>query len=143
MLRELLIKMRLRLPEQDVKRMFDLMDVNHDHTLDLRELLAGFEMLFHRFVPNQISDAVGLSYAQQLYATLVVVGCLMALFSFIGFAFTAFVVRENGHLLVWHRSASARAVWVNITLKDTGPCTVPLCIHRSICFVKQFEYLTI
>lgn len=86
------MKMRLRLPEQDVKRMFDLMDVNHDHTLNLRELLAGFEMLFQRFVPNQIIDAVGLSYIQQLYITAAVVGCLLALFSFIGFAFTAFMV---------------------------------------------------
>lgn len=92
MLRELLIKMRLRLPEQDVKRMFDLMDVNHDHTLDLRELLAGFELLFQRFVPNHIVDCVGLSYIQQLYVTAAVVGCLAALFCFIGFAFSSFVV---------------------------------------------------
>lgn len=86
------MKMRLRLPEQDIKRMFDLMDVNHDHTLDLRELLAGFELLFQRFVPHQIIDAVGLSYAQQLTVTASVIGCLLALFCFIGFAFSAFVV---------------------------------------------------
>lgn len=94
MLRELLLKMRLRLPEQDVKRMFDLMDVNNDHTLDLRELLAGFAMLFQRFVPTQIVDAVGLSHLQQLYVMAAVVGCLLALFCFIGFAFSAFVVSE-------------------------------------------------
>ncbi|KAF8822497.1 EF hand domain-containing protein [Cardiosporidium cionae] len=45
MLREVIQKMRINMPDKDVKRMFDLMDLNHDLTLSLTELLGGFGSL--------------------------------------------------------------------------------------------------
>eukprot|EP00923_Selenidium_pygospionis_P058363 GHVN01102440.1.p1 GENE.GHVN01102440.1~~GHVN01102440.1.p1 ORF type:complete len:1420 (-),score=275.88 GHVN01102440.1:660-4499(-) len=96
MLREVILKMRLVLPDDDVKRMFDLMDLNLDKSLSLKELLGGFEVLFRRFVPALVLENVGLSYQRQvLIITCTVVG-LMAFFSFIGLAFSSFTSLRSG-----------------------------------------------
>eukprot|EP00920_Eleutheroschizon_duboscqi_P018183 GHVT01043417.1.p1 GENE.GHVT01043417.1~~GHVT01043417.1.p1 ORF type:complete len:149 (-),score=35.70 GHVT01043417.1:1551-1997(-) len=43
-LKGVVTKMKLKVPDQDVKRIFDLMDVNQDLTLSLAELIGGFEV---------------------------------------------------------------------------------------------------
>eukprot|EP00923_Selenidium_pygospionis_P051758 GHVN01089714.1.p1 GENE.GHVN01089714.1~~GHVN01089714.1.p1 ORF type:complete len:2181 (+),score=425.58 GHVN01089714.1:632-6544(+) len=90
MLRETIERMKLRLPEQDIKRMFDLMDLNHDKSLSLSELLGGFEVLFRRFTPQIVLNGVGLSYEWQCVVVLGAVVGLLFFFAFIALAFSSF-----------------------------------------------------
>ena len=84
--------MRIRMPEQDIKRMFDLMDINHDLSLSLGELLSGFEVLFGRFMPMLVLHEVGLSLDRMLLVLLLTTLALLAFFGFLGLAFTSFEV---------------------------------------------------
>ena len=92
MLRDVIQNMRIRMPEQDIKRMFDLMDINHDLSLSLGELLSGFEVLFGRFMPMLVLHEVGLSLDRMLLVLLLTTLALLAFFGFLGLAFTSFEV---------------------------------------------------
>ncbi|KAF8821115.1 EF hand domain-containing protein [Cardiosporidium cionae] len=96
MLREVIQKMRINMPDKDVKRMFDLMDLNHDLTLSLSELLGGFGVLFGRCMPQLVLEQVGLSYERMLLILAGVLVGLIAFFSFLGLAFSSFESLKSG-----------------------------------------------
>eukprot|EP01054_Gregarina_sp_Poly1_P003974 Gregarina_sp_Poly_1__3973@NODE_219_length_11255_cov_26_662853_g193_i0_p1_GENE_NODE_219_length_11255_cov_26_662853_g193_i0NODE_219_length_11255_cov_26_662853_g193_i0_p1_ORF_typecomplete_len2337_score354_95EFhand_7/PF13499_6/37EFhand_7/PF13499_6/3_4e03EFhand_7/PF13499_6/0_018EFhand_8/PF13833_6/3_4e03EFhand_8/PF13833_6/1_3e04EFhand_8/PF13833_6/0_009EFhand_1/PF00036_32/4_7e02EFhand_1/PF00036_32/0_087EFhand_6/PF13405_6/4_2e03EFhand_6/PF13405_6/2_8e02EFhand_6/PF13405_6/3SPARC_Ca_bdg/PF10591_9/0_35NESP len=90
MLEEAISKMRLTVPPGMVRQMFALMDVNHDKSLDLSELLRGFEVLFSNFIPPLIIEAVAVSTSDKLKAIFTVVGALILFFLFVALAFSSF-----------------------------------------------------
>eukprot|EP00923_Selenidium_pygospionis_P018417 GHVN01032219.1.p1 GENE.GHVN01032219.1~~GHVN01032219.1.p1 ORF type:complete len:1065 (+),score=211.42 GHVN01032219.1:276-3197(+) len=96
MLRETVTKMRLEMPSRDVKRMFDMMDVNNDKTLSMLEMLSGFELLFNEFLPDYVCDAVGLSLGRQLGIIVAACAGLLAFFAFLGLAFSSFQGMKSG-----------------------------------------------
>lgn len=95
MLRDVIHKMRIQMPEQDIKRMFDLMDINHDLSLSLSELLSGFEVLFGRFMPLLVLQEVGLSLDRMLLVLCLTTLGLLAFFGFLGLAFSSFEVHPH------------------------------------------------
>lgn len=92
MLKEIVDKMRLNLPDSRIRVMFNLMDVNHDKSLDLSELLGGFELLFGKLIPDLLFEAVGVSSQHQLIVIMISLLGLVVFFLFIGLAFSSFVV---------------------------------------------------
>ncbi|KAL8450966.1 hypothetical protein Emag_002968 [Eimeria magna] len=96
MLRDVIQKMRIQMPEQDIKRMFDLMDINHDLNLSLGELLSGFEILFGRFMPLLVLQEVGLSLDRMLLVLCLTTIGLLAFFGFLGLAFSSFESLKSG-----------------------------------------------
>eukprot|EP01053_Blabericola_migrator_P003818 Blabericola_migrator_1__3817@NODE_214_length_11335_cov_18_891374_g182_i0_p1_GENE_NODE_214_length_11335_cov_18_891374_g182_i0NODE_214_length_11335_cov_18_891374_g182_i0_p1_ORF_typecomplete_len1706_score386_81EFhand_7/PF13499_6/25EFhand_7/PF13499_6/0_055EFhand_7/PF13499_6/0_02EFhand_8/PF13833_6/8_5e02EFhand_8/PF13833_6/0_0031SPARC_Ca_bdg/PF10591_9/6e03SPARC_Ca_bdg/PF10591_9/1_8e04SPARC_Ca_bdg/PF10591_9/0_17EFhand_1/PF00036_32/0_12GGACT/PF06094_12/0_21EFhand_6/PF13405_6/2_9e02EFhand_6/PF13405_6/3_7 len=90
MLEEAVSKMRLTVPPGMVRHMFALMDVNHDKSLDLSELLRGFEVLFSNFIPPLIIEAVGVSTTDKLKMIFLVVGALVLSFIFMALAYSSF-----------------------------------------------------
>ncbi|CDJ45704.1 EF hand domain-containing protein, putative [Eimeria brunetti] len=96
MLREAMQRMRVKVPEQAVKRMFDLMDINHDLSLSLSELLSGFEVLFGRFMPLLVLQEVGLSIDRMLMVLFLTTVALLAFFGFLGLAFASFESLKSG-----------------------------------------------
>lgn len=96
MLKEIVDKMRLNLPDSRIRTMFNLMDVNHDKSLDLSELLGGFELLFGKLIPDLVFDAVGVSSRHQLTVITTSLIGLIIFFMFIGLAFSSFVVMSIG-----------------------------------------------
>lgn len=94
MLKEIVDKMRLNLPDSRIRTMFNLMDVNHDKSLDLHELLGGFELLFGKLIPDLVFEAVGVSTQHQLKVITTSLLGLVVFFMFIGLAFSSFVVRS-------------------------------------------------
>ncbi|CDJ37889.1 EF hand domain-containing protein, putative [Eimeria tenella] len=96
MLRDVIHKMRIQMPEQDIKRMFDLMDINHDLSLSLSELLSGFEVLFGRFMPLLVLQEVGLSLDRMLLVLCLTTLGLLAFFGFLGLAFSSFESLKSG-----------------------------------------------
>ncbi|XP_026190324.1 LOW QUALITY PROTEIN: uncharacterized protein LOC113146614 [Cyclospora cayetanensis] len=96
MLRDVIQKMRIQMPEQDIKRMFDLMDINHDLNLSLGELLSGFEVLFGRFMPLLVLQEVGLSLDRMLLVLCLTTVGLLAFFGFLGLAFSSFESLKSG-----------------------------------------------
>ncbi|PHJ22833.1 ef hand domain-containing protein [Cystoisospora suis] len=96
MLRDVIQKMRVLMPEQDIKRMFDLMDINQDLTLSLGELLSGFEVLFGRLMPVLVLKQVGLSNERMLTILCCTTLGLLAFFGFLGLAFSSFEGLKSG-----------------------------------------------
>ncbi|KFG58426.1 EF hand domain-containing protein [Toxoplasma gondii RUB] len=96
MLRDVIQKMRVLMPEQDIKRMFDLMDINQDLTLSLGELLSGFEVLFGRLMPALVLKQVGLSNERMLLILSCTTLGLLAFFGFLGLAFSSFESLKSG-----------------------------------------------
>ncbi|KAH8740484.1 hypothetical protein FG386_000247, partial [Cryptosporidium ryanae] len=92
---ELLNNMRIQLPVRDVKRMFDLMDLNQDKSLDLQELLDGFEVLFGLFLPKLVHVHVGLSYERQSIIIVAVSTALLLFCAFVGIAIKTFEGMRN------------------------------------------------
>lgn len=97
MLKEIVDKMRLNLPDSRIRTMFNLMDVNHDKSLDLAELLGGFELLFGKLIPDLLVEAVGVSTHHQIVVITTSLLGLIVFFMFIGLAFSSFVVRRYGN----------------------------------------------
>lgn len=91
-LEESISKMRLKVPRGMIRQMFALMDINQDKTLDLSELLTGFEVLFSNFIPPLIIQAVGVGTDDKMRAIFRAIGVLLALFLFIGLSHAAFAV---------------------------------------------------
>lgn len=106
MLRDVIQKMRIQMPEQDIKRMFDLMDINHDLNLSLGELLSGFEVLFGRFMPIVVLEEVGLSVERMFLILCLATLGLLAFFGFLGLAFSSFEVRRSANCSVALRATS-------------------------------------
>lgn len=102
MLRDLVSKMRLEFPVKDVKRMFDMMDLDNDKTLSLLELLGGFEVLFGKFLPEYICEALGVTVGRQVLIIFIAVVGLLTFFAFLALAFSSFMVRIQ-RLLHWTR----------------------------------------
>lgn len=101
MLKKIIERMQLNMAPHFVRQMFNLMDVNHDGSLDLGELIGGFQVLFNRLLPLQVISAVKLSQENQLAAICTVLCALLVFFGFIGIAFSSFVVSQrNRHLSV-------------------------------------------
>ncbi|PFH34767.1 EF hand domain-containing protein [Besnoitia besnoiti] len=96
MLRDVIQKMRVVMPDQDIKRMFDLMDINQDLTLSLGELLSGFEVLFGRLMPALVLKQVGLSNERMLIILCCATLGLLAFFGFLGLAFSSFESLKSG-----------------------------------------------
>lgn len=92
---ELLNNMRIQLPVREVKRMFDLMDLNQDKSLDLQELLDGFEVLFGLFLPQLVHDHVGLSYERQGLIIMATSASLLLFCIFVGIAIKTFEGMRN------------------------------------------------
>ncbi|KAJ1604368.1 transmembrane domain-containing protein, partial [Cryptosporidium canis] len=92
---ELLNNMRIQLPVREVKRMFDLMDLNQDKSLDLQELLDGFEVLFGLFLPQLVHDHVGLSYERQGLIIMATSASLLLFCVFVGIAIKTFEGMRN------------------------------------------------
>lgn len=92
MLKEIVDKMRLNLPASRIRTMFNLMDINNDKSLDLSELLGGFELLFGKLIPDLLFEAVGVSTENQLTVITTSLLALIVFFMFIGLAFSSFVV---------------------------------------------------
>ncbi|KAH7646900.1 hypothetical protein FG379_002591, partial [Cryptosporidium bovis] len=92
---ELLNNMRIQLPVRDVKRMFDLMDLNQDKSLDLQELLDGFEVLFGLFLPKLVHVHVGLSYERQSIIIIATSTALLLFCAFVGIAIKTFEGMRN------------------------------------------------
>ncbi|KAH8583638.1 EF hand family [Cryptosporidium sp. chipmunk genotype I] len=92
---ELLSNMRIQLPVREVKRMFDLMDLNQDKSLDLQELLDGFEVLFGLFLPQLVHDHVGLSYERQGLIIMATSASLLLFCIFVGIAIKTFEGMRN------------------------------------------------
>ncbi|EEA08137.1 EF hand family protein [Cryptosporidium muris RN66] len=95
MLCDLLNNMRIQLPVREVKRMFDLMDLNQDKSLDLQELLDGFEVLFGKFLPQLVHEHVGLSYERQGIIMMAASTCLLLFCAFVGIAIKTFEGMRN------------------------------------------------
>lgn len=134
MLKEIVDKMKLTLPDARIRKMFNLMDVNHDKSLDLAELLDGFEVLFGKLIPDLIFEAVGVSSKDQLKTVVTSLLGLMLFFIFIGLAFSSLVVSTTsilsaskivsihslaGHVLQCQHShavvaCSSRSSWTSI-----------------------------
>lgn len=109
MLRAIIEKMELNMPPRSVRQMFNLMDINHDGSLDLGELIGAFEVLFNRFLPHQVISAVKMAEEDQLLSVLLMVVSLVVFFGFIGIAFSSFVVSrcdvtENVNQLIGRRT---------------------------------------
>eukprot|EP01053_Blabericola_migrator_P010319 Blabericola_migrator_1__10318@NODE_57_length_15939_cov_84_297253_g52_i0_p1_GENE_NODE_57_length_15939_cov_84_297253_g52_i0NODE_57_length_15939_cov_84_297253_g52_i0_p1_ORF_typecomplete_len2596_score525_29EFhand_7/PF13499_6/0_0046EFhand_7/PF13499_6/0_029EFhand_8/PF13833_6/0_12EFhand_8/PF13833_6/8_4e03EFhand_8/PF13833_6/9_1e03EFhand_8/PF13833_6/0_0031EFhand_1/PF00036_32/0_011EFhand_1/PF00036_32/0_25EFhand_6/PF13405_6/0_0034EFhand_6/PF13405_6/16SPARC_Ca_bdg/PF10591_9/0_49SPARC_Ca_bdg/PF10591_9/1_8EFh len=96
MLKDLVANMRLSLPDRDIKRMFDMMDINHDHSLDLIELLSGFEILLSKLLPSSLLIEVGLSTQGLLRQIALTAGSLLIFFLFTALSFTSFVAVSTG-----------------------------------------------
>eukprot|EP01054_Gregarina_sp_Poly1_P002448 Gregarina_sp_Poly_1__2447@NODE_165_length_12211_cov_32_860425_g147_i0_p1_GENE_NODE_165_length_12211_cov_32_860425_g147_i0NODE_165_length_12211_cov_32_860425_g147_i0_p1_ORF_typecomplete_len2244_score275_43EFhand_8/PF13833_6/40EFhand_8/PF13833_6/8_2e03EFhand_8/PF13833_6/0_0052EFhand_7/PF13499_6/1_2e02EFhand_7/PF13499_6/0_54EFhand_1/PF00036_32/16EFhand_1/PF00036_32/0_51EFhand_10/PF14788_6/4_6e02EFhand_10/PF14788_6/1_6e03EFhand_10/PF14788_6/0_41SPARC_Ca_bdg/PF10591_9/7_2e02SPARC_Ca_bdg/PF10591_9/1_3 len=90
MLRSIVDQMRLRLPERDVKRMFDLMDTNQNRYLELGEILFGFEMLCRVFIPDHIISLLSYDPYSQLRTFLLTLSICLIIFAFLGFTVNAF-----------------------------------------------------
>eukprot|EP01054_Gregarina_sp_Poly1_P000474 Gregarina_sp_Poly_1__473@NODE_1113_length_5043_cov_61_305667_g772_i0_p1_GENE_NODE_1113_length_5043_cov_61_305667_g772_i0NODE_1113_length_5043_cov_61_305667_g772_i0_p1_ORF_typecomplete_len1321_score203_20EFhand_8/PF13833_6/0_018EFhand_10/PF14788_6/98EFhand_10/PF14788_6/1_8EFhand_7/PF13499_6/4_7e03EFhand_7/PF13499_6/0_88_NODE_1113_length_5043_cov_61_305667_g772_i09084870 len=90
MLRSIVDQMRLRLPERDVKRMFDLMDINQNRYLELGEILFGFEMLCKVFIPEHIISLLKYDPYSQLRAFLITLSLCLIVFAFLGFTVNSF-----------------------------------------------------
>eukprot|EP00917_Polyrhabdina_sp_WS-2016_P030596 GHVP01065300.1.p1 GENE.GHVP01065300.1~~GHVP01065300.1.p1 ORF type:complete len:2045 (-),score=339.72 GHVP01065300.1:1330-6975(-) len=83
-------KMRLNLPSRDIKRIFNLLDVNNDKVLEAAELLDGFEVLFEMFLPEYVMEEVGLSVGREMRTILVSTFFLLVFFAFLGLGFNSF-----------------------------------------------------
>eukprot|EP01056_Protomagalhaensia_sp_Gyna25_P000550 Protomagalhaensia_sp_Gyna_25__549@NODE_1259_length_2013_cov_52_318642_g737_i3_p1_GENE_NODE_1259_length_2013_cov_52_318642_g737_i3NODE_1259_length_2013_cov_52_318642_g737_i3_p1_ORF_typecomplete_len240_score35_57EFhand_8/PF13833_6/6e02EFhand_8/PF13833_6/6_5e05EFhand_7/PF13499_6/0_00014EFhand_10/PF14788_6/4_8e02EFhand_10/PF14788_6/1_1e03EFhand_10/PF14788_6/0_0031SPARC_Ca_bdg/PF10591_9/0_022EFhand_5/PF13202_6/0_12EFhand_4/PF12763_7/6_2e03EFhand_4/PF12763_7/0_22_NODE_1259_length_2013_cov_52_318642_g7 len=91
-LEQVIQNMRVNLPKSSVRRMFSLMDSNHDMSLDMDELVGGFSILFSHFIPGLIVDSLGCSVGRQIKMVLMMLVYSLIFFIFIAFSFSAFVV---------------------------------------------------
>eukprot|EP01069_Polyplicarium_translucidae_P000033 Polyplicarium_translucidae@DN1014_c0_g1_i1.p1 len=96
MLKDVIAKMKLDFPPDNVKRMFDMMDLNHDKSLSLLELLDGFEVLVGMFLPRYICEAVGITSSSRTGYIIVVTLGLIAFFAFLIFAFATYTGVRSG-----------------------------------------------
>lgn len=92
MLKTIVERMQLKIPPTVLRQMFNIIDVNHDGTLDLRELINGFQILFTKLLPLQVIRAVHVTEENQLVAILFTILTLLTFFGFVGIAFSSFVV---------------------------------------------------
>eukprot|EP01056_Protomagalhaensia_sp_Gyna25_P006059 Protomagalhaensia_sp_Gyna_25__6058@NODE_963_length_2349_cov_52_652381_g737_i2_p1_GENE_NODE_963_length_2349_cov_52_652381_g737_i2NODE_963_length_2349_cov_52_652381_g737_i2_p1_ORF_typecomplete_len448_score62_02EFhand_8/PF13833_6/1_4e03EFhand_8/PF13833_6/0_00016EFhand_7/PF13499_6/0_00044EFhand_10/PF14788_6/1e03EFhand_10/PF14788_6/2_3e03EFhand_10/PF14788_6/0_0078SPARC_Ca_bdg/PF10591_9/0_054SPARC_Ca_bdg/PF10591_9/8_5e03CAGE1/PF15066_6/0_084LpoB/PF13036_6/73LpoB/PF13036_6/9EFhand_5/PF13202_6/0_27_NODE len=90
-LEQVIQNMRVNLPKSSVRRMFSLMDSNHDMSLDMDELVGGFSILFSHFIPGLIVDSLGCSVGRQIKMVLMMLVYSLIFFIFIAFSFSAFV----------------------------------------------------
>eukprot|EP00915_Cephaloidophora_sp_WS-2016_P008634 GHVH01012035.1.p1 GENE.GHVH01012035.1~~GHVH01012035.1.p1 ORF type:complete len:4588 (+),score=644.10 GHVH01012035.1:162-13925(+) len=60
-LRSLIHDMQMDMNDSDIKRLFDQLDLNKDGTLDMTELLGGFEQLIEDNLPAKIIHQIGLT----------------------------------------------------------------------------------
>eukprot|EP00918_Siedleckia_nematoides_P044181 GHVU01096542.1.p1 GENE.GHVU01096542.1~~GHVU01096542.1.p1 ORF type:complete len:340 (-),score=58.40 GHVU01096542.1:1971-2990(-) len=95
-LRQIIGDMQLAFPEIEVKRTFNLMDINKDKSLTFLETIGGFNLLFSEFLPDLICNLVGLSAGKQ--AAVILGACigLLLFFAFLGLAFASFAGMKSG-----------------------------------------------
>lgn len=96
MLKTLLSQMQLALPEKSAKRVFDTLDVNHDHSLDLVELLSGFELLLSELLPSSILSQLNLTDFHLVLAILRSALLLILFLAFVALSFASFVPAASG-----------------------------------------------
>eukprot|EP00914_Ancora_sagittata_P009291 GHVO01017823.1.p1 GENE.GHVO01017823.1~~GHVO01017823.1.p1 ORF type:complete len:1511 (+),score=291.67 GHVO01017823.1:542-5074(+) len=96
MLKDLIVKMRLDFPHGDIKRMFDLMDLNNDKSLSLMELLGGFEVLIGMTLPTYICNAMGVTVRAHITLISSIVLALATFFVFVICAFDSFAGMKSG-----------------------------------------------
>eukprot|EP00915_Cephaloidophora_sp_WS-2016_P007107 GHVH01009638.1.p1 GENE.GHVH01009638.1~~GHVH01009638.1.p1 ORF type:complete len:3321 (+),score=427.27 GHVH01009638.1:1252-9963(+) len=83
-------KMQLQLHNRDLRRMFNVMDLNQDKTLDEEEFFTGFTVLFGNFVPNLVIDSVKIHTSAQVRSLFNAMALTLFIFLFIGMSFSAF-----------------------------------------------------
>ncbi|EZG60235.1 putative transmembrane protein [Gregarina niphandrodes] len=89
---ECLKDMNLTIPTALVRKMFASMDVNNDRTLDMGEVLGGFEMLFVSLIPDLLSAAVGVTPQNNILSIVRAIGMLLIFFVFIALSASSFGV---------------------------------------------------
>eukprot|EP01054_Gregarina_sp_Poly1_P005687 Gregarina_sp_Poly_1__5686@NODE_29_length_19459_cov_103_994070_g26_i0_p1_GENE_NODE_29_length_19459_cov_103_994070_g26_i0NODE_29_length_19459_cov_103_994070_g26_i0_p1_ORF_typecomplete_len2166_score264_81EFhand_8/PF13833_6/1_2EFhand_8/PF13833_6/1_4e03EFhand_8/PF13833_6/0_0011EFhand_7/PF13499_6/0_38EFhand_7/PF13499_6/5_9e03EFhand_7/PF13499_6/1_2e04EFhand_7/PF13499_6/0_012EFhand_5/PF13202_6/0_015EFhand_5/PF13202_6/1_7SPARC_Ca_bdg/PF10591_9/4SPARC_Ca_bdg/PF10591_9/2_3EFhand_6/PF13405_6/0_013EFhand_6/P len=89
-LEKVVADMRVNLPRSSIRRMFSLMDSNHDMSLDIDELVGGFSILFSHFIPGLIVDSLGCSVGRQIHVILLTLLYSLVFFAFIAFSFQSF-----------------------------------------------------
>eukprot|EP01053_Blabericola_migrator_P007819 Blabericola_migrator_1__7818@NODE_39_length_17554_cov_37_506147_g35_i0_p8_GENE_NODE_39_length_17554_cov_37_506147_g35_i0NODE_39_length_17554_cov_37_506147_g35_i0_p8_ORF_typecomplete_len311_score33_97EFhand_8/PF13833_6/0_00011EFhand_7/PF13499_6/0_0007EFhand_7/PF13499_6/5_6e03EFhand_10/PF14788_6/0_032SPARC_Ca_bdg/PF10591_9/0_12SPARC_Ca_bdg/PF10591_9/6_9e03He_PIG/PF05345_12/0_1EFhand_5/PF13202_6/0_21_NODE_39_length_17554_cov_37_506147_g35_i076138545 len=82
--------MRVNLPKSSIRRMFSLMDSNHDMSLDIDELIGGFSILFSHFIPGLIVDSLGCSVGRQIKVVLLTLLYSLVFFTFLALSFQSF-----------------------------------------------------
>jgi hypothetical protein len=96
MFRGLIQKLNIDVEEQYVKMAYDLMDVNGDGALGIREFLGGMKMLLTDILPRQIMNATGLTYPQMVATIAWAVVTIIMIFAFIILSFSCFVGGSGG-----------------------------------------------
>lgn len=87
--------MKLKMSAPMLRQMFNIMDINRDGTLDLSELINGFQVLFNKLLPLHVIRAVRVSEDVQLSSIFLSICGLCIFFGFIGIAFSSFVVSRS------------------------------------------------
>lgn len=96
MLQLLVSKMGLAVEESVLRRAYNILDVNHDNNLSRNEFLQGFNLLFRDLIPQLVLIQCGLTMEQIVPVLLNLLVTLALIFSFLTFAFQAFVGASDG-----------------------------------------------
>lgn len=95
MLKTIIERMQLKIPPTVLRQMYNIMDINHDGSLDLNELINGFHVLFSKLLPLQVIRAVKVAENNQFSTILLSILSLCVFFGFIGIAFSSLVVGDK------------------------------------------------
>lgn len=94
MLKSIIERMKLKLQPTLLRQMYNIMDVNHDGSLDLGELIDGMQVLFNRLLPLRVMQVVEVAEDSQLLSILLSIIALCIFFAFVGVAFSSFMVSK-------------------------------------------------
>ncbi|KAH0477300.1 MAG: uncharacterized protein KVP18_004016 [Porospora cf. gigantea A] len=121
-------RMLKTLPTHHIQRMFEVMDVNCDGSLDLDELLSSFEILFGNFVPSYLFETIGLSVENELASYFRCAMNFVGLLTFVTLAFNSFAVSSGTADLAMQNLLAV----VGVVILQAGNFSVGLNVEQSI-----------